>query len=183
MGGFAETAGDKFEELDSMADEGDENKAQENVEAVLTKHKDVDTLVGIWAYNAHAIVKVVEKRNIRDKQTIVVFDAASLALSDMEKGKIDAMVVQNPYQMGYLTVKVLSGIATGKHERITEVFKGYDPKKKEFASQDDDIFNTELRVVVPDEKSPLKPDMFPDSKFFYYKDFKAWLDERGLVSS
>jgi ribose transport system substrate-binding protein len=186
MGGFKKAAGDKFEELDSMADEGDENKAQENVETVLTKHADkgIDTLVGIWAYNAHAIVKVVQKREVRDEQTIVVFDAASLALSDMEKGLIDAMIVQNPYQMGYLSVKLMSAVVTDDHARIAEVFEGYDADKKEFKTVDSDIFNTELRVVVPDEESPLKADMFrPETQFFYYKDFKKWLDDRGLVSS
>lgn len=186
MQGFAEGAGDKFEELDSMADEGDENKAQENVKAVLSKHADkgIDTLVGIWAYNAHAIVKVVQERDARDKQTIVVFDAASLALSDMEKGLIDAMVVQNPYQMGQLAVKLMTAIVKDDHASIAEVYKDYDAEKKEFTTTDGDIFNTELRVVAPDEKSPLKADLFrPETKFFYYKDFKKWLDERGLVSS
>ena len=47
-----------------------------------------------------------------------------------------------------------------------------------------DVYATELRVVVPDEKSPVKKEAFnPDTKFFYLKDFKAWLAERGLVNS
>ena len=186
IGGFAKGAGDKFKNLDSMADEGDENKAQENVKAVLNKHKKegIDTLVGIWAYNAHAIVKVVEERGVEDEQTIVVFDAAALALSDMEKGKIDAMVVQNPYQMGQLSVKLMKALIEDDHKSIGEVYEGYDVEKKEFKTTDGDIFNTELRVVVPDEESPLKKEMFrPETKFFYYKDFRKWLDDRGLVSS
>ena len=44
--------------------------------AVLDRHGDIDTLVGIWAYNAHAIVEVVKDRGLRDKTTVVVFDAA-----------------------------------------------------------------------------------------------------------
>lgn len=188
IGGFADSAGAGFNELDSMADDGNEDVAQENVKTVLDKaaddNVDVDVLVGIWAYNAHAIVRVVEQREIRDDTTIVVFDAAELALTDMEKGKIDAMVVQNPYQMGYLSVKLIKAMAEDDGESIKEVYPSYDPEKKEFADPNGDIFNTELRVVAPDEKSPLKPEMFRDeTQFFYYEEFKNWLDERGLVSS
>ena len=184
IGGFAIGAGDQFESLDSMADEGDENVAQENVKAVLDKHSQVDALVGIWAYNAHAIVRVVEERDIRDKTNIVVFDAASLALTDLPEGKIDAMVVQNPYQMGYLSVKLLKAMVEDDSATIQEIYPSYDPETKSFKEEDGDIYNTELRVVVPGESSPLKAEMFrPETQFFLYEDFKSWLDERKLVSS
>jgi ribose transport system substrate-binding protein len=186
ISGFAKGAGGKFEGLDSMADHGDENRAQLNVEVVLTKYADkgIDTLVGIWAYNAHAIVKVVEKRDARDQQTIVVFDAAKQALSDMKKGQIDAMVAQNPYQMGQLGMKLLKALVEDDHKSIAEMFKDYDPNKKQFKTKDGDIFDTELRVIVPDEQSPLKKNMFrPETKFFYYNDFKKWLDKHGLDNS
>ncbi len=184
ISGFAEGAGDKFTMLDSMADEGDENIAQENVKAVLNKNENVDVLVGIWAYNAHAIVRVVEERGVRDKTSIVVFDAASLALTDMSEGLIDAMVVQNPYQMGYLSVQLIKAMVEEDGDEIKNIFPAYDPATKTFSEPDGDIFNTELRVVVPDESSPLKAEMFrPETRFFYYNDFKTWLDERGLVSS
>jgi ribose transport system substrate-binding protein len=184
MNGFAEGAGEKFEEIDRLADNGDHNEAQENVKTVLKKHPKTNLLVGIWAYNAHAIVKVVEDREVRDKTKIVVFDAAPLALTDIEQGKIDAMVVQNPYQMGELTVKLVKALIEDDHKAIGEIFPGYDVEAKKFKTADGNVFNTDLRVVVPDEESPLKKEMFdPKTKFFYYKDFKKWLDERGLVSS
>lgn len=184
IGGFAEGAGPSFKSLDSMADEGDENVAQENVKAVLNKHGNVNVLVGIWAYNAHAIVRVVEERDLQAKTKIVVFDAASLALTDLSKGKIDAMVVQNPYQMGFLSVKLLKALNEDDGDTIQELYPSYDAQTKKFSDADGDILTTELRVVVPDENSPLKEDMFlPETEFFYFKDFKKWLDERRLVSS
>ena len=196
IGGFAEGAGDKFTEADSLGDDGDENKAQENVKTSLNKYPNLDTLVGIWSYNAHAIVQVVKSREIRDKTTVVVFDAAPAALRDLEKGEIDAMVVQNPYQMGYLGTKLMKAMIEEDHDTIHELFPAYDVDKKKFSSDDGDIYITELRVVVPDEQSPIKPDMFPSSgsdseaaifdkntQFFYYDDFKKWLAERNLEGS
>lgn len=184
IGGFAEGAGDGFQQRDSLADQGDENQAQENVKAVLNNHPDLDTLVGIWAYNAHAIVRVVEDRQIRDRVTIVVFDAAPLALSDMAEGLIDAMVVQNPYQMGYLGTKLMKALVEDDHATIAEMYPDYDPSSQQFQSADGDVYTTELRVVVPNEDSPLKPEMFDAAtQFFTYAEFRDWMAERGLTGS
>ncbi|MCO6454016.1 MAG: substrate-binding domain-containing protein [Pirellulaceae bacterium] len=184
IGGFGEGAGPKFREADSLGDQGDENLAQENVKTALTNHPDINTLVGIWAYNAHAIVQVVKERNLRDKITVVVFDAAPLALSDMEEGQIDAMVVQNPYQMGYLGTKLMKALVEEDQATVAEMYPDYDPETTNFKTPDGDIYTTELRVVVPDASSPLKPEMFSaDTKFFYFQDFKHWLAERSLTGS
>jgi ribose transport system substrate-binding protein len=184
IGGFAKGAGEGFESKDSLADNGDENQAQENVKAALNNHADIDTLVGIWAYNAHAIARVVDQRNLRDKMTVVVFDAAPAALEDMAAGKIDAMVVQNPYQMGYLGTQLMKALIEDDHAAIQSLFSGYDAASKSFSSAAADVYTTELRVVVPDEGSPLKPEMFnPETKFFKYSDFRNWMKERNLTGS
>ena len=184
IGGFGEGAGANFVSRDSLADQGDQNTAQENVKTALNNHPDIDTLVGIWAYNAHAIVKVVQDREIRDKTTIVVFDAAPLALKDMEEGNIDAMVVQNPYQMGYLGTQLMKALVEEDHETISSMFPGYDPATQQFNGEGADIYTTELRVVVPSEASPLKAEMFnEETKFFTYPGFREWMKERSLTGS
>jgi ribose transport system substrate-binding protein len=184
IGGFAEGAGEGFQEADSLADEGDENQAQENVKTALNNHPSLDTLVGIWAYNAHAIVKVVQERKLRDKTTVVVFDAAPAAIDDLEQGWIDAMIVQNPYQMGYLGTKLMKALVEDDAAAIQELYPEYDAATKSFTSENGDVYTTELRVVVPDEGSPLTPDMFnSDTKFFKYSEFRDWLRERNLSGS
>ena len=112
-----------------------------------------------------------------------MFDAAQVAITDLETGGIDAMVVQNPYQMGYLGTQLMKAYVEKDAATIQKTYPSYDPATGKFADGGD-IFATELRVVVPDEKSPVKKEMFhPETQFFYLKDFKAWLAERGLVNS
>ena len=184
ISGFAQGAGPQFEELDSLADQGDENLAQENVKAALNNHPQLNTLVGIWAYNAHAIVKVVLDRGLREQITIVVYDAAPLALTDMERGHIDAMVVQNPYQMGYLGTQLMKALIEDDQQTIAQMYPGYDPQTRRFNGPDADIFTTGMRVVVPDDNSPLRPEIFsPGTEFFKYSEFRAWLRERNLTGS
>ena len=182
--GFQNGAGDNFVRAEYLGDGGDENQAQENVKTALNNHPDLKTLVGIWAYNAHAIVEVVRQRKVRDRVKVVVFDAAPLALTDMEAGDIDAMVVQNPYQMGYLATRLMKALVEDDGEAIAELYPDYDPEKKEFTSPTGDLHITELRVVVPNDSSPLKPEMFePTTKFFLYSDFRKWMAERKLTGS
>ena len=47
------------------------------------------------------------ERGVRDRLTIITFDAQAAALNHMAEGKIDAMVVQNPFDMGIQTVRLL----------------------------------------------------------------------------
>ena len=121
-----------------------------------------------------------------DRITIVVYDAASLALTDLENGHIDAMVVQNPYQMGYLGTRLMKALIEDDRRTIAEMYAGYDPQTGQFNGPDADIFTTEMRVVVPDDHSPLRPEMFsPETEFFRYSDFRAWLRAKsdGFVMS
>ena len=184
IGGFKQGAGEKFEEADSLEDKGDEDQAQENVKSVLNNRADLNTLVGIWSYNAHAIVNVVAERKIRDKVKVVVFDAAPAALDDMSNGMIDAMIVQNPYQMGYLGTKLMKALIEDDGQAIKALYPDYDPATTAFSNPGGDILTTELRVVVPSASSPLSKEMFnATTQFFTYEEFRAWMSERNLKGS
>jgi ribose transport system substrate-binding protein len=178
MNGFKEAVGAAFTEKDRMADQMDRNKASENVRLALTNHDDLVALVGIWAYNAPAIAGVVEERKLREQITVVTFDAQQVAIEDMARGKIDAMVVQNPFDMGYQTVRLLKAMITGDKSVEQAMFPN-------FGQENGDIYTTGLRVVVPSAESPIKPELF-DAKvveFMLLPDFQAWLKKYNLTSS
>ena len=182
--GFAEGAGDKFTQVENLGDDMDLSVALKNVRDALDRNGDLDVLVGIWAYNAHAIVDVVTKRNLRDNITIVVFDAAPKAIVDMADGNIDAMVVQNPYDMGYRGTRLMQALVKDDHQTIHEMLPAYDPDTKSFTDPAGDILTTGLRVVHPDSGSPLSKDMFaPQTEFLSLSQFRKWLSEHNLTGS
>jgi ribose transport system substrate-binding protein len=178
MDGFREAVGSGFEERDRMPDEMDLSKARNNVRTALVNHPELVALVGIWAYNAPAIAEVTEERGVRDQVTIVTFDAQAAALQHMAEGRIDAMVVQNPFEMGILAVKLLLAMHAGDDATIKEMF----PRRGE---PDGDIHTTGLRLIAPDEGSPLEAADFEAEgiEFFPLSKFRAWLDTYGLSSS
>jgi len=186
INGFAEGAGAKFQSLESLGDEMDASVALKNVKDALDRNPGLDVLVGIWAYNAHAIAEVVKQRMIRDKTTIVVFDAAPKAIGHMADGNIDAMIVQNPYDMGYRGTRLMKALVVGDHTTIHDMLPAYDAEKKAFdpSQPDGDLLVTGLRVVRPDAGSPLTKEMFaPSTEVLSLSDFKKWLSEHKLTGS
>ena len=178
MDGFKEAVGSAFTEKDRMSDEMDLAKARDNVRNAILNHPDLVALVGIWAYNAPAITDVVTETNSRSKYVIATFDAQDLAIGAMEKGKIDVMVVQNPFDMGVQTVRLLKAMIQDDLSTIKEMF----PHQ---GQADGDIYTTGLRVVVPNAKSPVKKELFDPNvvEYMLLEDFRAWLDKYGLTSS
>ncbi len=177
MDGFKEKVGSNYKEADRMGDDIDLARAQENVRNAIRNHPDLVALVGIWSYNAPAIAQVVTAENKRDKYTIVTFDAEPGAIKNMGEGKIDVMVVQNPYNMGYYAVKLLKAM----HEKDSKTIQEMFPKE---GQPDGDLYDTGLKVVVPDTGGPLKQELF-GAKTQYMKlgEFKKWLDQYNLTGS
>ncbi len=182
--GFAQGAGDKFKQAENLGDDMDKSVARKNVMDALDRNPDLDLLVGIWAYNAHAIAEVVTERKIRDKTTVVVFDAAPKAIEHMTDGNIDVMVVQNPYDMGYRGTRLMKALIEDDHDTIHEMLPAYDAQKHAFTDPEGDLLVTGLRVVHPDGGSPLAKEMFaPTTEFLSLGEFKKWLSAHNLDGS
>lgn len=187
MNGFKEAVGAAYTELDRMADSMDLSKARDNVRAALVNHPDLKALVGIWAYNAPAIAEVVEERGVRDQVTIVTFDAQAAALDHMAGGRIDCMVVQNPFDMGIQAVRLLLAMHTDDSATISEMFPNQ-------GQPGGDIYTTGLRLIIPDawvqdENAPIKPAAFESAEHggmievMSLSAFRNWLAQYGLSSS
>ncbi len=117
----------------------------------------------------------MKDRNARDKFKIVTFDAEQMAIQQMSEGMIDAMVVQNPFGMGYDSVRYCFAKLTGDEKTMKEMF----PKMGEPGGE---IYDTGLKVVVPDSGSPLKAEMF--SSFGSGVEFLSFLSfKNGCVST
>jgi ribose transport system substrate-binding protein len=177
IGGFAEGAGEKFVQVENLADGGDESVARSNVKDALDRNADLKLLAGIWSYNTPAIIDVVKQLNARDRLKLVGFDADPPAIVGMGEGMLDVMVVQNPYQMGYQGVRILKALLKNDEATTKEMFPTY-------GSPDGDLFDTGLKVIVPNEGSPLTPEMFGKKTEVLKLDaFKEWLTKYNLTGS
>lgn len=178
MDGFTSALNDKFTQKERMLDGGKRETAKGNVTTAITKYPGVSLLVGIWAYNGPAIADIIKDQ--RAKYTGITFDADEDSIDQMQRGNLDAMLVQNPFMMGYLTVKTAYAKLNKDEATIKELF----PKLGEPGGE---IRDTGLKLVVPVKDSPLKAEQFkdvdPELEFMPLPAFQDWLKKYNLKSS
>jgi ribose transport system substrate-binding protein len=79
--------------------------------------------------------------------------------------------------MGYQGVRLMKALVKDDQATIKEMLPN-------LGKTDGDVYDTGLKVVIPDEGSPLKPEMFDKkTKVLKLSEFKAWLKDKNLTGS
>jgi len=107
--GFLETLAKEFpgiEMVDAKYGQDTVETALQATEDLLTRHPD---LQGLFACNASTCVGAFQglQSQNRTEVKMVGFDAEKAVLDGLRAGQIDALVVQNPFKMGYEGVKAV----------------------------------------------------------------------------
>jgi ribose transport system substrate-binding protein len=165
--GFKQGAGPKFNVIDVMEDATNQSKAHQNVAAAIQPHPDANLLLGLWSYNAPAIAEEVERAGKRSKYKIVTFDAEPNTLPQLEKGVIDATIVQQPYEYGFQAVKLLHALIAKDDATVKQMVPAST------------LVNIPCRTVVSNPNGPIKP----GGSVITYDDLKKYLQEKGLKGS
>jgi ribose transport system substrate-binding protein len=116
--GFMDTIKKEFagiEIVDSKYGQDTVETALQATEDLLTRHPD---LQGIYACNASTAVGALQGLQSQKRTAVkmVGFDAEKALIDGLRGGQIDALVVQNPFKMGYEGVKAV--VATIKGEKV-----------------------------------------------------------------
>jgi ribose transport system substrate-binding protein len=115
--GFRETLAKEFPEIKLVAWQygmAEYGRSLAVTEDILAAHP---TLDGIFASNESSTVgavQAVKARGLVGKIKIVGFDSSPSLLDDLRAGNIDALVLQNPFQMGYQGLKTLIDYRAGR---------------------------------------------------------------------
>lgn len=99
--------------LGTLTDAFDLAKAKANAEDTLSRHPEIDAMVGLFAYNPPAILQALEQAGKIGAIKVVGFDEDEQTLAGIAAGTVHGTVVQNPYEYGYQSVRVLHALASG----------------------------------------------------------------------
>jgi ribose transport system substrate-binding protein len=110
--------GSNIEILDVRTDDTDRARAKSNAADTLVKYSDVAALVGLWSYNGPAIVNAVKDAGKIGQIKIICFDEEDETLAGIKAGAIYATVVQQPYEFGYQSMKLMAKILSGDKSGI-----------------------------------------------------------------
>lgn len=97
--------------LFGMADRAKSRTAAENI---LTAHPDLDGMFASAEANSLGAIQALKARGLAGKIRLVTFDFSDAHVAALKDGTIDAMLVQDPYRMGYEAVHTLADKLNGK---------------------------------------------------------------------
>ena len=80
-------------------------KAYSRTKELLEEHPDINVLVGLNEYSAIGAGKAVRDLGLSDEILMVGFDSSIAEVQMLEEGVFNAIVVQKPFNMGYLGVE------------------------------------------------------------------------------
>jgi ribose transport system substrate-binding protein len=114
--GFTEELKAKFPQIELLGVQfgmADRAKAMAVTENMMTAHPD---LTGLFADNESSLSGAVQALKSRANKTVklVGFDASDALVADLKEGWIDSLVLQDPYRMGYDSVKAITRKINGE---------------------------------------------------------------------
>lgn len=105
---------DKIEIVGVTYCDGDSELAKEQALAFMEEYPGLKCIYGTNEGAAVGIAAAVEEKNAQDRIVVIGFDSSDAEVAYLESGVIDGMVVQNPYNMGYLGVRNVNKVLEGK---------------------------------------------------------------------
>jgi ribose transport system substrate-binding protein len=114
----APVKGEKYTVLATLTDQFDRAKGKANAEDMLTKYPKVGCMVGLFAYNPPLILEALSQAKRLNTVKVVGFDEEDVTLQAIVDGTVHGTVVQNPYEYGYQSVKVLKALFEGDDSMI-----------------------------------------------------------------
>ena len=80
-------------------------QAKEQTKEFLKNHQEMNVLVTFNEWTSLGVGYAVKELGMQNKVQVVAFDNNAVSVGMLETGEVDALIVQNPYAMGYLGVE------------------------------------------------------------------------------
>ena len=110
--------GSNVQIIDIRTDDTDRVRAKSNASDTLVKYPEVVALVGLWSYNGPAILNALKDAGKIGQIKVVCFDEEDETLAGVKAGAIYATVVQQPYEFGNQSIKLIAKVLGGDRSVI-----------------------------------------------------------------
>lgn len=111
--------------VDVRTDNADFTVAKQNAENALQLYSDVAGMVGLYGYNAPMCLEALREaqkngRDVLGRVQVFGFDGLDETLAGIEAGHIAGTIIQQPFEFGYQSMKVLKAIHDGEEVEARE---------------------------------------------------------------
>lgn len=158
-----EVVGEKYTILDTRTDDFDFNKAKSLAEQSLADMKSYSKplvcMVGLFAYNPPKLLEAVREATkdghlAPGQVKIVGFDEDGDTLAGIESGEVHGTVVQDPYQYGFESVRILAGLVKGDKSVLPPGGMLAIPPRKVVKANVVEFRDNLAKLLGKDEKEP-----------------------------
>jgi len=114
----SEISDGKYTFVVTLTDQFDRVKAKANCEDAVLRYPDLSGVVGLFAYNAPLCLEALKQTQKLGTIKIFSFDEADETLQGIKDGSVSGTIVQNPYEYGFQSIKLLKDIVNGNPSAI-----------------------------------------------------------------
>lgn len=82
--------------------------------AMMKAHPEINAIVTFNEWTSLGVGYAVQELKLADAVKVVAFDSNVISVGMLETGEVDALIVQNPYAMGYLGVEYAARLLNGE---------------------------------------------------------------------
>lgn len=93
--------------------DSNEASATAGARELLTAHPEINVLVGFNEWMTLGVGNAIRELGCSDRVRSIGFDSNVVSVGMLESGEMDALIVQNPFAIGYLGVRNAAALATG----------------------------------------------------------------------
>lgn len=109
---------------------------------LLEEHPDINTLVTFNEWTTLGVGYAIKETNLMDEVFVIGFDNNPVSVGMLETGEVDALIVQNPFVMGYLGVEQARNIVLKKSIDSENIYT------KTVIINKENMFNKENQKIV-----------------------------------
>jgi ribose transport system substrate-binding protein len=142
--------GPRYTVLGTSTDQFDRAKAKANAEDALSRHGDVDAMVGLFAYNPPLILEALQQAGKIGETVVIGFDEADETLQGIIDGTVYGTVVQNPYEYGYRSIAILDALVRDDRSQLP-AGEFVDIPARQIRSDDVEEFWADLKAKMGQE--------------------------------
>lgn len=104
--------------INTLAEAG---QAQKDAEAMLREHPEINVLIAFNEPTSVGAAYAVDSLDLSESVFLVGFDSNVATVDGLQDGCVDALIVQNPYAMGYLCVESAYKLLSDRGEELETV--------------------------------------------------------------
>lgn len=103
--------------IEAINVQSDIDSSTQAAKDILLQHPDINVIVTFNEWTTLGVGYAIEQLGYKDKVSMIGFDNNPISIEMLENGVVDALIVQNPFAIGYLGVEEAYRLSRGQNSK------------------------------------------------------------------